>query len=139
MSLHNITCIYIPAQVYYTYGLISSNQTDWIKYCLQNVYQAALKGGVHFGACCSVQSQYYNFSTEIMNVSGISLIVIWVLLVLYGLAYLFHLKCKKIHSTLKKFQYFLFTVILCLLFGLIYSSINSLYHFKLNSNTDTFN
>ena len=35
MHLHAVTLIYIPAQIYISYGLLPASFTDWLQYTLQ--------------------------------------------------------------------------------------------------------
>ena len=49
MHLHSLTLIYVPAQMYITYGLIPSSETDWIQYCTSTLKNAALIGGFSMG------------------------------------------------------------------------------------------
>lgn len=54
MHLHALTVVYIPAQIFITFGLVADDFTDWIMYSLQNISYAALIGGFSLGSCCEV-------------------------------------------------------------------------------------
>ena len=53
MHLHSLTFVYIPAQIFITFGVIDEMYTDWVKYTLQNCSNSAMIGGFTFGQCCT--------------------------------------------------------------------------------------
>lgn len=63
MHLHALTVVYIPAQIFVTFGLVGDEYTDWIMYVLQNISYPALIGGFSLGKCCQVESSYFNLTT----------------------------------------------------------------------------
>jgi hypothetical protein len=56
MNLHNISFVYIPAQIYIVYCLVAYRYTDWIQYALKYMNRAAMLSGFSMGQCC--QSTY---------------------------------------------------------------------------------
>lgn len=74
-----------------------------------------------------------------MSTSGIVLLVLAFGWIIYLFLYLFNSRCLKIEQTLKIFGYFLFTVSMCLIFTIIYSAYNTLFHYTLLTPTDTVN
>lgn len=139
MHLHGVTYIYIPAQIFITYGLVADQYTNWIKFALTDTFYPALIGGFSFGECCQSQSTYFSITTELTQNSGIVLLVIIISLLLYFGLLAFHRFCLKIENALKNIRYFVFSIFIALLFSFVYSSANSLYHYVLLTPVDTFN
>jgi hypothetical protein len=131
MHLHSLTFIYLPAQIFITYGLVADPFTDWIKFSLQNMMSSALIGGFSFGECCTNQSTFYHLTSEITTMSGIVFVVLLFSWIFYGFLEYFHSKCMNIDGTLKNVRYFTITLNLGIIFTIIYSSMNSLYHYTL--------
>lgn len=52
MHLHSVTLLYIPAQVFLTFGLVPQQYTDWIQFTIQYLRQSSLIGGFSMGECC---------------------------------------------------------------------------------------
>lgn len=139
MHLHALTVVYLPAQIFIAFGLVADSYTDWIKFSVSNLTYSALIGGFSFGKCCTTQSTYFNLSSELMSLSAIVLFVLLLSWGLFGLTQYFDSRCLKIESTLKTISYFIFTITFALLFTIIFSSVNTLYHFTLLTPNDTFN
>jgi hypothetical protein len=85
MHLHALTVVYLPAQIFITFGVVADQYTDWIKYSLQGMSYPALVGGFSFGKCCTEQSTYYGLTSEIMKISGIVFSVLLSSWIIYGL------------------------------------------------------
>jgi hypothetical protein len=139
MHLHILSVIYLPAQIFITFGVVADKYTDWIKYSLQGMTYPALVGGFSFGKCCTEQCAYYGLTSEIMSISGIVFFILISSWTIYALLGLFHTYCMNIEATLKNVKYFVMTLNLATLYAIIYSSTNSLYHFTLLDPNDTFN
>ena len=85
MHLHILSVVYLPAQIFITFGVVAEQYTDWIKYALQGITYSALVGGFTLGKCCTEQSAYYALTSEIMSVSGIVFFVLISSWIIYGL------------------------------------------------------
>ncbi len=73
--LHNISLVYLPAQIFIVYGVLPSSETEWILYTLKSLRWSALVGGFSFGECCSEVFKDLSLTSEVMLFSGISLLV----------------------------------------------------------------
>jgi hypothetical protein len=96
MHLHALTVIYLPAQIFLSYGLVADDYTDWIKYTIQNTSYSALIGGFSYGNCCTTQSTYFNMTSELMAMSGIVFFVMLFSWLLLAFLNYFHSRCLNI-------------------------------------------